>query len=74
MGCVCPGEEVFAQGRWCLPRGGGVCPGEGVPAQGDVHLPLVDRMTDACANITFLQLLLRTVIICIGHFLKLDNH
>ena len=30
---------VSAQGRWCLPRGGGVCPGEGVSAQGRGCLP-----------------------------------
>ena len=50
--------------RGCLPRGcpprgclpeGGVCP-VGTP----VHP--VDTMTDVCVNITFLQLLLRTVI------------
>ena len=39
------GELVSARGG--LPRG--------------VHLPPVDRMTDACENITFPQLLLRTV-------------
>ena len=36
----------------------GVC--LGVSVRG-VHLPAVDRMTDACENITFPQLLLRTV-------------
>ena len=33
--------------------GGGVCLG--------MYISLVDRMTDTCENITFLQLLLRTV-------------
>ena len=45
-----------AQGDVCW----GVCPGGCLP--GGVH-PLVDRMTGACENITFPQLLLRTVII-----------
>ena len=61
---VCP-RGMSAQGgclaRGCLARGS-VCPGE-VCAQGGVHLhPPVDRMTDACENITFAQLLLWTVI------------
>ena len=38
----------------------GVCPG--VSAQGDVHP--IDRITQACENITFLQLLMRMVIKC----------
>ena len=51
---VCPGG-VSAQGG-VLP--GGVCPGGCLP---DPHPRPVDRMTDACENITFPQLLLRTV-------------
>ena len=39
----------------CLPR-------EGVSAGGCTPPNPVDRMTDACENITFPQLLLRTVI------------
>ena len=57
--CVCPW-------RGCLP--GGVCVGGGVclgdVCLGGVHLPFpptLDRMTDACENITFPQLLLRRV-------------
>ena len=64
-GCLLPGEGclpgVGCLLGWggCLPDGG-CLPGHGVlPGQG-VHLP-VDRMTDACENITFPQLLLRTV-------------
>ena len=44
--------------------GDGVCrgvSGQGGLPKGGVHLPPVDRMTDACENITFPQLLLRTV-------------
>ena len=48
-------------GRGCMPRVGVCLSGEGVSAQVGVHLPPVDRMTDACENITFPQLLLRTV-------------
>ena len=68
-GCVSARGGV---GGGCLPagsvRGGGLCPGGGVSAQGSVclgavHLPPVGRMTDACENITFPQLLLRMVII-----------
>ena len=51
---------------------GGVCltlgclPGQGVSTRGGgLHLPPVDRMTDACENITFPQLLLWTVKITI---------
>ena len=67
-GGVCPGWEVCLGGclpqgvcLWgvCLPRRWGVL-SESV-CSGGVH-PLVDRMTDACENITFPQLLLRTVI------------
>ena len=61
--------------------GGGVCPG-GVSAKRGVclsgwclsrvviHLPLPCGQTDACENITFLQLLLRTVIKCYEKFHK----
>ena len=42
----------------CLP--GGVSPGGYLP-KGVYTSPPVDRMTDACENITFPQLLLRTV-------------
>ena len=54
----------------CLPRRwGDVCPGW--------YTPLVDRMTDTCENITFPQLLFRTVIIyiawCTNHSLFLIN-
>ena len=62
-------QGVSAQGcqpRGCLPRGclsggclpGGVCPGgclpRGVSAQ--TPIPLADRMTDACENITLPEL------------------
>ena len=57
-GGVCLG--VSAQGDVCLPMG--------VSAQGGVYLGVsarppipMDRMTDACENKTFPQLLLRTV-------------
>ena len=65
---ICYQQECIEVG--CVPsaavavRGGGVCPEDvsrgGLP-WGGVHPP-VDRMTDACENITFPQLLLRTVI------------
>ena len=60
----------MSAGRECLPRvvclpGGGVCLGRGVclrrSARGFTPHS-VDRMTDTCENITFPQLLLRTVI------------
>ena len=66
----CLPRWVSAQGRGCLPMvgvsayGWGVCLGrclpKGVSVLGGVHLPPV---TDACENITFLQLLLRMVTI-----------
>ena len=49
------GQEGVCLGGW-LPRG--CLPGES--AQGGYDSPPVDRMTDACENITFPQLLLRT--------------
>ena len=61
-GCVCLGGGVA---RRVLSAQGGVCPGGGVSAWGGGVCPIacwdtppVDRMTDACENIT-----LRTVII-----------
>ena len=53
-GGVCPGGV----------SAGGVCPGEGVCLLGGRGCtpPPVDRITDACENITFQQLLLRMVI------------
>ena len=54
VGCVCPGGVYL--GAVCL-RGVSV---QGVSAQG-VYTPPVDRMTDAPENITFPQLLLRTI-------------
>ena len=57
--CVHPGvstqgqcKGVCVQGEVCVQ--GGVCPS-------DVHLPPVNRITDRCKNITFLELRLRTV-------------
>ena len=59
---VCPGgmsaQRVSAQGG-CLPPEG--VSAHGVSGWGVCQTPPVDRMTDACENITFLQLLLRTV-------------
>ena len=56
----CIGRVEFG---WGLCLSGGCLPRE-VPAQeGGVHLPPVDRMRDACENITFPELLLRTVTI-----------
>ena len=60
---------VSAQGRWgvcpgrCLLRGGGVSAwgGGGVCLGGDVYHPWTRFLTHACENITFPQLLLRTV-------------
>ena len=46
--------------RGCLPVGGGL-PGGCLTLEGVYTSPPVDRMTDTCENITFLQLLLRTV-------------
>ena len=67
-GCL-PSLGVCHGGVWpvgCLP-GKGVCP-EGVFAQGVyvcIHLPLCTKfLTQACENITFPQLCLRTVKIC----------
>ena len=57
QGGVCPGEGVCPGGclpRGCLPRRGGLPRGNTPPP--------VDRMTGSCENITFPQLLLRTVI------------
>ena len=53
MVCVCvsqhaPGRGVSDQG--CVSAWGGVCPG------GVCHTPPVNRITDACENITLLQL------------------
>ena len=66
VGCV-PSAAVAVSGvcvpRGCLPVGGGL-PGGVSDIGGGVHLPPVDRMTDTCENITFPQLLLRTVKIC----------
>ena len=63
--CVCvpggclPGEGVCVCVCVCVCLGG-VC--REVSVQGDCeHLPCVDRMKDACENITFPQLLWRTV-------------
>ena len=65
VGCV-PSAAGRLGGRvsvgGCPP--GGVCPGGCLPGGvclGGAHLPPVDRMSDACENITFPQLLLRTV-------------
>ena len=63
--CSGHGGECLPGGglpRGCVYLPGGVCPGGSV-CPGAVHLlPLfVDRQTDTCKNITFLQLLLRTV-------------
>ena len=50
--CVC--VQGVSRSRGCV-QVRGMCPG-------GVHLsPPVDRMTDTCENITFPQLLLRTV-------------
>ena len=65
--CVCVPEGCASAQGGCLPRGSdqwgltsGVCPGGGgrMSARGGVCQTLpVDRMTDACENITFPQLL-----------------
>ena len=71
QGCLClPGVSVQGGGV-CLPRGclpsGGCLPGgclpwgclpRGMPApvHAGIHTSLVDRMTDACENITLSQL------------------
>ena len=74
VGCV-PSTAVAVSGGGCLPGGGGVvCLGGCLPRRG-VHLhhpPTVGRMTDACGNITFPQLLLRTVITNKSTFLFLN--
>ena len=68
MGCVASAAVAVSRGggvsaRVCVCLPGGCLPGGGgVSAQGGcVHLPRVDRMRDAYENITFPQLLLRTV-------------
>ena len=55
------GGECLPGGGWCLPRG--ICPGKVSAHGGGVSArPPVDRMTDACENITFPELLLQTEI------------
>ena len=60
VGCV-PSAAVASPGE------GGICPGGCLPRScvcpGGVHHPPVNRISDRCKNITFPQLLLRTVII-----------
>ena len=60
--CVCRGRRlpsgVSAGGGGCLPRGGVCTP------------PPVNRITDRCKNIIFLQLRLRTVMIAIFEFIQ----
>ena len=60
--CTPPGGVCLLppRRRAGLPRGG-CLPGRGVCLLPGVH-PSVDRPTDTCENITFPQLLLRTVI------------
>ena len=56
-------------GRWVSAQEGGVCPGRGClpragsdPVHAGIHPPLwTEFLTHACENITFPQLLLRTV-------------
>ena len=67
---ACTGQGgVSAQGVY-LPRG---CP---CPGGSATHLPPVNRITDACKNMTILQLHLRAVTIgneCINGHLKLTH-
>ena len=57
LGGVCPGDICSGV---CLPREvsaqGDVCPGGVCPGVSATPPPAVDRMTDACENITFPQL------------------
>ena len=78
-GGVCRG--VSAQGCVCLPHGGGVCLSGGRAAgvsacPGGCTIPLPCGQIDTCENITFPQLLLRTVIIILtfNHNLNLLTH
>ena len=57
VGCV-PSATVAVSGGGCL--SGGVCTGVGA-CLGGVHLPPTEFLAHACKNITFPQLLLRTV-------------
>ena len=62
LSCVCLGVSALEGG---LPRGRGFARGVVCPwgvCMGVYTPSPVDRMTDACENITFPQLLLRTVI------------
>ena len=65
-GCVCPGG-VCPEGEGVCLGGVGVCPGEvsargclprvvSAPVHAGIHPSPVNRMTDACENITLLQL------------------
>ena len=49
--------------RVSVQRGGCVCPGDVCPTACWYTHPLVDRMTEACENITFPETTLRAVII-----------
>ena len=72
-GCVCPGEDGVCPGEdGVCPGEDGVYPGEDGVCPGLVYTsPTVDRITDACENITFPQLLLRTVNMhCIADYPK----
>ena len=65
---VSGGRGVCPEGGWGVcPGGGGVCPGGlsgwgGCLARGCTASLPVERMTDACENITFPQLMLQMVI------------
>ena len=64
VGCVPSAAVAVGGGAGCLP--GGVCPGD-VSAWGgvcpsacwDTHPPPVNRITDACENITMLRMVIR---------------
>ena len=61
-GAVLSAEGVSAWGG-CLPMEGCVCPEGRCLPRGGVHLPplLTEFLTHACENITFPELLLRTI-------------
>ena len=63
QGRVCPGGVCLVgvcPGGVCVSKG--LCVSRGCVYLGRMYTSPMDRMTDACENITFPQLLLRTVI------------
>ena len=67
QGGLLNGVSTRGVSAWgCLPRE------VSTPVHAGIHTPPVNRMTDACENITFLQLLLWTVMIHLFIHLIID--